>query len=176
MDDVLKRSALRTAMRERGFKHVGSGMGSMVYQKPGSNEVLKLFTTSSSYTNFLNIIANNPNKHFPKIIGHEKLSQYKGWHIIKMETLQKLSKIEYEDKYNWLIRAVYYYRRGSWNENLDQKAIKTYESNMNQYPSLTKACQILGENTKIKKWVLDISFSNVMQRNNGDVVITDPFV
>lgn len=58
------------AMKRLGWKVIGYGAFADVYEKPGVNYVVKLFTeTDTSYMKFIKMVLANPNPHFPKFYG-----------------------------------------------------------------------------------------------------------
>lgn len=58
-------------LRKAGYKVLGIGSFGTVLKNPKSNYVLKLFKSKdTAYLAFINMVKNNPNRHFPKIIGN----------------------------------------------------------------------------------------------------------
>lgn len=72
-----------------GWNLLGHGIEGAVADRPNSTQVLKIFIKDSLYRDFVNIVKDNPNPHFPKF--HKYIRDIPGtkFSYILMEKLQK---------------------------------------------------------------------------------------
>ncbi len=146
-----------------GYKPVGKGAKATVFEKPGTNEVLKFFLQDSAYARWVKFcLANQGNPFIPKLRGKIKTFQ-KPWYYIRMENLEPV----YDDSANKLLSVI-----GGMQMELDEYPLEDHMERAKPPASyLWPIANIFNRNEKI----LDLHDGNIMKRSNGQLVIVDPF-
>lgn len=164
------------ALVDAGYERLGVGSWGMVYRKPGSSYVLKVFSsTDKAYLSYLALIKNHSNVHFPKIRG--KLVQVTpAYYGVRLEPLEKATS----SNISQFIMAVDVYTKG---KNISEKELKqdSYFWNnflhvkewMKQNPDVQQACDLIM--TLTPPYLLDIKPDNIMMRGNT-FVFSDPIM
>ncbi len=168
------------------------GVYSSVLINPNTSYVLKINSIyDKGFAWFMLLVRKFPNPHFPKMMDAKLLiNDYgKKVYIYKMERLNKIknpvleSIIQAIDKYvldvyeNHFAKNFEDYRLQIINDsslidNNDLKYFLLFEKYIEKHPRLLEALDIIG---KYKKGSLDLHRDNFMQRQDGTLVINDPF-
>jgi uncharacterized protein Usg len=165
---------MKDIMVAKGMKHLGEGVSGHVFQSKNTGHVIKIFKPDKGYISFLKLIhKNKDNPHFPRIrkLVSFKHKNNKGLHLIKLE---KLHPISYKE---WRANGIGDYLKHDYLQTDDRYADRdTYKDSAEKFktnhPRLAEALDKVIKNSKSN---LDIGLSNVMKRDNGDFVITDPY-
>lgn len=97
-NDGNKMLALRQAMERSGLTYVGYGSNALV-MRDRSGGIIKIFEPDPCYRSFLRIVQRNAsNPHFPRIrkLARFPKGKFFGNYLIKMESLEPLSREEYD--------------------------------------------------------------------------------
>lgn len=155
---------------DAGYRALGDGAFGVVYQKPGTSYVLKVFSaTDRAYLAFVKLVMDNPNPHFPKFIG-KIVKVTNDYYAIRMEPLQKWQS--YNETFTRLIRG--YIETGAFpNPEIIPAAVKGQEY-LDQHPEFKVACDLIrGIARANPNFKVDLHGENVMQRGDT-LVIIDP--
>lgn len=156
-------------LKKSGYEKIKSGSFSDVYKHPAKSYVLKLFKNIDyGYIEYIGIVKNIKNKHFPRIIGN----------IVKINTVYSAIRIElltpFDNNKFFYDMLDYYMRSLSSSRSSFKLRKKQAKENIKQYPELKEACDIIASLIKSnKKYSLDIHDGNIMMRGN-DYVLIDP--
>lgn len=153
-----------------GYKELGTGGFAGVYAKDGSPDCVKLYTTRDrGYSDFLSMVAKNPNLHFPRITGRRRLLG--SYYAVRMERLTPAPKemhpqIEMIDDYIISIK---------YSDYLDRERIEEVHAYMDAHPDLKEACDLIAQVLRNGggDYLCDLAPRNVMMRGDT-LVITDP--
>jgi len=172
-----------------GGKILGQGKYATVMEHPSWKYVLKVFSQDVPYLKFVRFALKNPRSSFPvfydkprKIVPHFKRYADQSYlYVVKTEKLYPIDNDIFKD-----IKFYLYYSHNfvddmlaSSNKNtskmwIDNKnKLKSLESKYPSLPQFRKDYNFLINNTNFGK--LDIYVKNIMQRPNGEFVLTDPF-
>lgn len=153
-----------------GYTELGTGGFAGVYAKPGSPDVVKLYNSRDrGYSDFLAMVAQNPNPHFPRITGKKRvLGTY---HAVRMERLSESTRavqpqIEMIEHYVLSLR---------YHDHLDPDHAEEVYAFMETQPELKTACDLVA-NVWMRggnDYLCDLAPRNVMMRGDT-LVITDP--
>ncbi len=164
------------AFKEDGGTFLGSGQMGEVYTHPSWNFALKLYN-DEIYTKFVRFAIKNPHPSFPKFYGspREIIPNFKRTrrmntiHIIRIEKLQPSDlKMTNRQLDNMIYRGIHVIRTNAE----DHEILGLFAKN----PKFRTLCE--GWNILLDlRWDtgMDIHGDNIMQRDNGDYVIIDPF-
>jgi len=186
-----------------GGKYIGSGKHGQVFDHPSWPYVLKIFSQDSLYTSFVRFAYRNPHPSFPKFYGPPQriLPSYRRspsltkMYLVRMEKLNPVNK----EIGNFLTKHIedgaYYVKAKEMGQDMifkkrnTARQIKAGEPEftdvyhyphiidmLKKYPKLYQVFEgwnIL-MNSKLQGSP-DIHSGNFMQRENGDIVIIDPF-
>lgn len=161
------RGDAEAVLTDAGYTQLGKGSQGVVYQKPGSPYVLKLFNSNDeAYANFIGLALRNPNPHFPKFFG-KRVMVTPNYFAIRTEVLKPSTGREEEvgliDRYIIQMRdygAVY-------------DEVYTY-MNAPANVELKAACDVVSKFLKQNSdFFCDVHPPNVMLRGNT-LVLTDP--
>jgi hypothetical protein len=166
---------LRKKLSKYGWKFLNTGVFSQVFVNPNKNFVLKINSNPDiGYASYVALIKHYKNPHFPIISDMKKIiigdaNFKKTYYIYLIEKLYPYKN--YEN--NKIFNAV------SENSKLPLSQIFKKEKIppiLLSHPKLVKALQIIGNYDDTNDIIyLDLHTGNIMQRNDGTIVITDPY-
>lgn len=185
------RQIMKKMEDELGLKKLGSGAFGDVIQSPDPNWVFKIVEKDPAYEEYLDHIAKNPNKHFPKIKRIKKMTSFfRRYHVQENKFLvvviEKLERIP-EYKIDFVLELVNSTSvdevpavtpDNDYNDNRH-----TFEEIMqhnwegwkpNEIAELWEAAQEAHGVSADLDYFLDLHRNNVMQRADGTVVLIDP--
>lgn len=154
-----------------GYELIGQGSSGYVFVSPSSKFILKVYSPNDrGYTTFLNyVMANQSNPHLPKLRGKPfKFDKNGGWIAVRMEWLNPITyhSDEYFDTFvdytDYIVRSP----RMGYNE-FSRPMQDWIDEHQDYYDTLKSLSKVWGE------W--DIHVENIMQRNDGTMVLIDPF-
>ena len=156
-----------------GWAKIGDGYYATVYGKSGTSYVLKVFERDSAYVDFLKMIAQHPNPHFPKIRGRLRVTE--AYHAVRMEKLFQIPQYGVgEEKVNVNGMMSAYLIDKSYRLNYFQKKnLVFFNEYIKENPRLIEALDLIHDNL-LDHHSLDLNKDNVMQRGDGTPVIIDP--
>lgn len=161
---------LRIFFTERGFRQIGYGSYGRVYGKPSANYVIKIFTADPCYSRFLSLIAANKNKHFPVLLA-EPRPLGDDTFMVKMERLLPASPANVQ-----LVQHVaeVFVQYSDLPASLSRERVNAALKPFAAYPDLIRAVKLLYDGLYSKGCFFDLAARNLMQRQDGTVVILDP--
>jgi hypothetical protein len=152
------RQQVNQILTAAGYRRLGKGMFGAIYEKPGSQYVLKVFSAlDAAFLDFTKLArAHQDNPHFPKFYG--KLVQVTNdYYAIRMEKLTPFNPHLFGDAGYALFDYIQDGKDGA---------------ELNDYPALKSACDLV--RTKLLSiYVFDHKNEAFMVRGNT-IVITDP--
>lgn len=165
---------LANFLAQRGWHRIGDGRMAEVWGNLEKSYVLKVWRINDkAYTAFLQFISNHPNKHFPKIRG-KPIKLLPGYYAIRLEKLEPaegklhIQALNYAD----LLDELYY---DVTDVEFNEKEINFMVDFENKHQSLAYAIAlVIGTFIDRLHYFSDFTSANIMQRPNGDLVITDP--
>ena len=163
--------SLTRILHDRGWEEVGAGYYATVYSKPGINYVLKIFEQDSAYLAFLDMIAKNPNPHFPRIIGKIRVGDQWGkktYRAVRMEKLLPLNGVRVNEHVFTGISA----KNGVRLNSVQEHSLELANEYLEDKPTLVVALDLIVDKL-LNRFTLDLG-NDVMQRQDGTPVITDP--
>lgn len=149
---------------------IGTGAYAEVFKRPQDNYVIKIFGEDKGYLTYLKYMMQHQNNpHVPKMHGSlVKPFKDRPLYIVRMEILKP--KEWDEEAHRDLVFAIDYALSGSPTDSARYKRLIK-----KQYPQLLPVIEdiqkILGDNTNFRN---DIHTGNIMYREDGTPVITDP--
>lgn len=165
-------------MKEQGYKkHIlGSGLYGVVFEKPGTNFVYKLFDVNDDgYKAYLNFARGNQNNiHVPRVSKpiRLKIGDIDAY-LVKLERLSEtdLSNSVHEEQYKKIIAILNSLRQIKTPNPMHSSAMKYLQKLDKTDPDLVS---ILEEIDEMSPSEMDMHPGNVMMRGNVPV-ITDPY-
>lgn len=196
---------IRQALKDKGYKYLGSGIDKQAYLEPGTGQVLVIFGYRGQYKNFspdqrmfIDWISycdqHQDNPALPKFSGFESF-QFRGKNYIqaRMEPLKEIpsqmrSTVAYID-------LALLHGHGDFKEALAKLARHGYydevKDQINEY-TVKKVIKLLGGEANANNlfntvltvrdfgaahgYDLDLHGGNYMRRPDGTIVVNDPFV
>lgn len=168
------RQSATHVLRRAGWELAGWGSYADVYENPDKPYVLKLFSCNdAAYRAFLQMIKEHPNVHFPRIKGNF-IRVNDRYYAVRMERLHPLR----ED----VSPIIEYVRYRLMSKEIDMTNLSTEQqevldsiiADIGKYPdTLRDACDLI-VNKLIPPWSNDLNRTNVMKRDDGTLVFTDP--
>jgi hypothetical protein len=160
---------LNNTLKKYGWTYTTQGLYSSVYVNPNKNYVLKLNKhPDPGYAKYVTLIKNYKNPHFPIISDLKQINiNNKIYYVYLIEKLK-----QYSD--NNVVKAIKYvstFPSLPLREIYREEEIPTI---LLTHPKLEKALRIVGRNLG-PRMSLDLHSGNIMQRNDGTIVITDPY-
>jgi len=161
------------------------GAFSAVYGNPKKNYVIKInLNPDSAFADYASVIKKYRNKHFPKISDMKSMkfpdrgymNTYYVYLIEKLHPISMDNKIfaklisQIMDMPTTNINEIYKIFEEDWSRIKNTKEVIAY---FRKNPSLVRAARIAGRN--IGGHCNDMHSGNIMQRQDGTVVITDPY-
>jgi hypothetical protein len=169
---------LMQAMSKMGWIYLDSGAFSKVFVHPKKKYVIKInSTTDNAYRRYVYVIHKFRSPHFPKISDLKKI-EINGdeYYVYLIEKLQKITGpfiVELSKnikqiavKPNATLKNIYYNDYYEEQEEIPEFIL--------QNPSLVRAARIIGRRVAKEDWV-DLNTGNIMKREDGTIVITDPY-
>lgn len=177
-----------------GGRQLGSGTFGTVYHHPKWPYVVKMFTKDDPYLSFARFAYKHPHKSFPKFYGPPKkitpeFSRNRSMGEVYLSRIEKLNPIstrlfEQMDKYKYPYRLYLYMTQREQNarhfygDSYDYKLREAMDQ-LSDIPenvlSALEALEIIENESRNNDWgTIDWSSNNVMQRDNGDIVVIDP--
>jgi hypothetical protein len=186
-----------TRLKVAGYdvKMLGKGVFGMVFTKPGSQDVYKVFTSKDQgYLDFLKYAkANQSNPHVPKIRGglmrvkmplNNASFQNKEFFIVRMENLQPLNNDQYPSVQDMRDYTLNLERVGRYDADLNRRPVdpdevaewKAHNKTLEEkFPQLAEVLNWIYENEEPSRdKSIDLHRGNIMQRGPVKVII-DPF-
>lgn len=194
-------NALMDEFEKSGGKVLGYGSKGSVYEHPSWNYVLKMFYDDEFYIRFIRFVIQNRHPSFPKIFSLQRIVPFfkryptqEKMYIVRMEKLNPISRDLFKELEFNLDRGVSYIKdlkAGTADRTEEviasrekRKAGIRYEyvpvhgyvlEVLKKHPNFYYVFEgmYLLHNSGLKgAW--DIHRENLMQRTNGEIVITDP--
>lgn len=196
---------IRTALKQKGYKYINSGVDKQVWRDPNTDQVLIIFGTGKGikgwnftmeqrmFLNWINYCnKNQKNKHLPKFSGVESFKfRNQPYLQARMEPLHEITG----DK-KILVRWLDRYIKPGNNLNFDlliRQLINTFNQlEEYQIADAKKIIEMLGGKSDAFKLMqtvqnvskfatkygyhLDLHSGNYMQRSDGTIVVNDPWV
>ena len=163
---------LWSTLKNLGWSYLNEGCFSYVFYNPTKPYVLKLnFNEDIGFANYARFISDHPNRYFPRISDAKTL------------------KVEDEEYEVYLIEKLYHYASEEGREYARiVKAIVTTPNRpirqlfpygapsfILENPELIEALKLIRKFSRQTGYKVDLHSQNIMQRENGDMVITDPY-
>jgi hypothetical protein len=190
-----KQNFIDSFLKNKGYKLIGKGYYSRVYNKSGMNSVLKIaLKTDVSWLHYAELCTNYNNQHFLKV---SRIIKYdlcgKEYFISYMEKLQPLKTnkdleiqiaswmiTNWTTKHggglcwrfillDWRDKIKKNYNEREFNKIIKNKSLEFEQ----QYPDFKKALTIVEKN--VGQFQFDLHEQNIMIRNDNVPVIIDPF-
>jgi len=172
-------------LRELGWTRLGKGSFATVYENYKKPFILKVTDLQdSSYAYYVSMIRKFHNKHFPKISDLKFIEvEGKKYYIYLIEKLKSLKK-DMKPIIYFLGAVAHAYNAtmkdiindfNSANYKPVRKEVLYY---LRKNPELVKAARIVGkykDKSTINGIFLDMHSLNMMQREDGTIVISDPY-
>jgi hypothetical protein len=173
---------LMVLFRKSGGSIIGSGKNSMVLEHPNWPYVLKLYPSDNFYTRFVRFAYKIRHKSFPKFYGPPKavVPFYKRHkseavlYVVLMEELKEIPSSLFKTINDWYkigISYVHAVKMGMAN-NGNYEDIKTIIKQNPELYSLFEGLYLITVNKL--DGAIDMHRDNVMQRDNGELVMVDP--
>jgi len=185
--DLYSYKQMKKDFLKLGWKEIGIGMYAAVFANPNKSFVLKVVhMQDKGYEEYANLIKRHRNKHFP-IISDRKKIEIRTAHNVNSVYVYMIEKLKPTGKASWTFAEVFDNIMHNPTIELD-KLFTIYTKNkyrdviemLKNNPSLVKALRILGKNRwdSSMNYVcgIDMHSGNIMQRKDGTIVITDPYV
>lgn len=157
-----------------GWRKLGQGLFGVTYQNPKYPYIIKVFSDDPGYKKWFDFVRKNQNNpHVPKIRGYKMILDDRAM-AIRIEKLKPISKEKFrlvDDINNALsMPSLLNYSRDYYNA----LKIRKLENLYNKYPDHHALIDLFNRiNTGIA--FVDLHDQNVMERDDGTIVITDPF-
>lgn len=182
-------------LEKLGWAYLNQGMYSKVFANPKKNYVIKINSRiDEGYQHFVTLIKRNRNKHFPRISDVQQIYiDKKPYFIYLIEKLEPIPEpynknyssflsdvidvFMYSDKEPINFFKLFKTLRDEYSHD-NEEEVKDRELYLRKNPALIKAAQILGLAAKnSSKYIgIDIHEHNIMERNDGTIIIVDPYV
>jgi len=177
-DEDHERKILFKKLAKLGWTFLDKGAYSSVYTNPKKNFVLKINDwVDGGYEHYVEVIKNHPNIHFPNI-GDMKIMKIGtlNYYVYLIEKLQTVESVKARNLAVALDRIM-----DCWGESNRETFETLFYFNclystinyLKKNLSLIEATKIVGQ-YKGNRY-LDMHGGNIMQRQNGTIVITDPY-
>lgn len=171
---------LKLELKKHGINSIGIGGFGEVFHKTGWDHVVKVFEKDNAYLEYVDFCIQNPDPHYPKFIKktmnmhqfHTRMSQSsKTMQIVKIELLQPLLDEWYADNLQD-IYVQYKKQIRQLDNNPGRLDAQLDKYNKPQLKSLLVSIDRIRQH--LPKYHLDIWFDNIMQREDGTIVLSDP--
>ena len=160
---------LTDRLEKMGWEFHDSGYFSSVFINPRKNYILKVNTIpDEGFNYFVNLIKRYPNKHFP-IVSNLRLIKTAA-HDYYMYYIEKLYPVQYLVEKDISTYCLHHaYKRYNHTPNPYSSDSEYVKNNPDFARALDIVLQYHG------KFGIDVPGDNIMQRQDGTVVITDPY-
>lgn len=169
---------------QQGWKLLGQGLYSVVLAKPESNFVIKIsIINDTGFNRFVLMTHKYKNPHFPNITNVRRIN-IKG-RIFFIYLIEKLHPIKMNIFYHKLLEFISLVVNGhsveqlinKFNEGMFPQGDKIAEY-LEKHPSMMEAINLIHKSPVNMKssYDFDLHTNNFMQREDGTIVITDPYV
>jgi hypothetical protein len=197
---------IRTALKQKGYKYINSGVDKQVWRDPNTDQVLIIFGTGKGikgwdftmeqrmFLNWINYCNKNQNnKNLPKFSGVESF-KFRGQPYLqaRMEPLQEITGdkrtlVRWLDRYitpagkkldfNVLLRQlISTFNQLEAYEIADAKKIIQMLGGKRNAFNLMQTVKNVSKFAMKYGYHLDLHSGNYMQRNDGTIVVNDPWV
>ena len=175
------------------YQEVGRGSFGVTLKHSSKPTVVKFWVSDSSYDDFINYVATHPSKYLPKLYSKPKeLSSFftrpknfpEKVHYVKMEKLEKLKNDDDADMISTIFGELSNFHN---KKDVDHLIEQLEEAKDNEYSEWSRLENLVDDIPNFLyemfemlhhllngKNNLDIHEENIMQRANGELVITDP--
>jgi len=158
-----------------GWKKIGSGNYSIVLGKKNKNFVVKINTKyDKSFAHYCLLIHKFPNKHFP-VISNIKLFKDSHGNKIYVYFIEKLTSLPKNPSVQRLIRDIddIVNEKRRFTEDIDyyKNVYPHAMAYIDENPEIWNAIDIIA---KYGKGIGDIHYENIMMREDGTLVFSDP--
>lgn len=184
IDQELNLNRIVFYLKKEGFEPIGRGSYSYVLEHPYLNYLLKVFKHDSGYLKFLEFCRSRNSKHLPEFIGKiMKSEKFKNFYAVRIEKLKFTNQPMmplYDEIFNILKKQF------KFNIKINQENLENIYKQILENPKTKKYSDIL--TLEFLKTILelfdygfknnlslDLNEMNTMQRNDGTIVIIDPF-
>jgi len=175
------------------YQEVGRGSFGVTLKHSSKPIVVKFWISDTSYDDFINYVATHPSKHLPKLYSKPKeLSSFfaipknfpEKVHYVKMEKLERLKDNHDADLIKGIFNELCDLPSKKDVDHLIEQLEEAKDSDYSEWSRLKKLVddvpKFLHEMFEMLHHLLngknnlDIHDENIMQRANGELVITDP--
>lgn len=169
---TLSNSQLKSTLKGLGWTYLNEGCFSFVFTNPSKPYVLKLnYKEDPGFANYVDLIKINPNRYFPQISDKKTLTvankNYEVYLIEKLYHFESETGHEYERAINAIVT----------HPCTPVKQLFSYgvPSFILENPELVTALKLIRKFSRQIGYKMDLHSNNIMQRENGDIVISDPY-
>lgn len=150
-------NAYMSALKQTGWKRVGSGVGGTVFRQSGTKFVLKVSQGDKCYLNFVDYVIQNPRPNLPKL---QTIHRASSWAVTEIELLRP-------------VPAPWAYELGIWHTlYLQAKKQQITRPTPAEWSSTADDLFALANSTGCG---VDLKFANFMWRpSDKKVIFTDP--
>ena len=185
---------LQKDFEKSGGKEIGAGGYGKVYTHPKWPYVVKMFTRDDPYLKFARYAYKHPHKSFPKFYGAPQkiipefsrnrsmgevyLSRIEKLHPLTLRTYDEIDKYKnYYTHYRYMVdmeKNARHFFGNTYNYRLNE--LKHHLADMPEnIESALDAMTIVNKEAYARNWgTSDWHINNLMQRDNGDIVLIDP--
>jgi hypothetical protein len=175
------------------YQEVGRGSFGVTLKNSSKPTVVKFWVVDSSYDDFINYVADHPSKYLPKLYSKpKKISSFfirpknfpEKIHYVKMESLIRLKNEDDVDMLSYIFSDLADLHTRKDVDHFIEKLKDGKDSKYSEWSRLEKLVddipKFLHEMFEMLRHLLngkndlDIHEDNIMQRANGELVITDP--
>jgi hypothetical protein len=160
------------AIKKFGWHEGKSGSRSTIYTNPRKSFIMKVNDQQDEgFAAYVSLIRKNPNPHFPKISNLKRFKvNGRVFYIYLMEKLAEIPHAKAVKYVDWMEDYL------SANLNNESVAKLTQKLPKELGISIIDALNIVRNYADRYRIFLDFSEDNIMQRKDGTIVITDPYV
>ena len=155
------------ALDRYGFKRIGSGNFSDVYENSKYPWMLKVFHHDTAYMHWLKFCKQNQNNRYvPKIKGSViRVIPHSETYAIRLEKLLPITHSEFNEFMDYLKSSIPY---------VDEKMREHIPVDEEYSDDLFDIAEFIYYNMETGEYVRDLWVNNVMKRSDGQIVIIDP--
>jgi len=174
----IEKENMEAALKKLGWNCEAEGYFSSVWVNDNKPFVLKINEQPDrGYAHFVSVVKKHRNKHFP-VISDQKEMEIAGrkYYIYMIEKLKPINYLAAAREYLNIFSKVIRFPADSLKSLFNEDNAYSYPQPptiLLDNPSLVKALRIIGNN--FAGFVNDLHAGNIMQRDNGTIVIIDPY-